>query len=85
MNSSGLINKARIPIRDLKRQRSDRDGKVVISFMFMYLFGEKERTQEGESGSREREGERERIPSGLWAASTEPDVGLELPNPEIMT
>ena len=34
---------------------------------------------------RERERERERIPSRFCAASEEPDVGLELQNPEIMT
>ena len=34
---------------------------------------------------RERESERERIPSRLCAVSTEPAVGLELMNSEIMT
>ena len=34
-------------------------------------------------GAAEREGER--IPSGLCAASTEPDVGLKLMNHEIKT
>ena len=34
---------------------------------------------------RERERERERIPSRLLTVSTEPDVGLELTNCEIMT
>ena len=34
---------------------------------------------------RSRERERERIPSRLSAVSTEPDVGLELTNGEIMT
>ena len=34
---------------------------------------------------REREREREKIPSRLHAVSTEPDVGLELRNHEIVT
>ena len=29
-------------------------------------------------GGAEREGKRERIPSKLWAVSTEPDAGLQL-------
>ena len=43
---------------------------------------EREREQEGE-GQRERE--RKRILSRLHAVSTEPDVGLELTDGEIMT
>ena len=43
---------------------------------------------EGQSGrerEKEREGERWRIPSRLWAISSEPDLGLHLVNCEIMT
>ena len=36
-------------------------------------------------GGAEREAERERIPSRLYTVSSEPSVGLELTNPEIMT
>ena len=36
-------------------------------------------------GGAERERERERIPSRLSTVSTEPDVGLEPTNHEIMT
>ena len=36
-------------------------------------------------GGADREGERERIPSRLHTVSTEPDMGLELMNCEIMT
>ena len=39
-------------------------------------------TSEGEGG---RERERERIPSRLHTVSVEPNVGLKLTNPEIMT
>ena len=37
------------------------------------------------SRERQRETEREKIPSSLRAVSTEPDVGLEVMNHEIMT
>ena len=53
---------------------------VVIFFMFMYLFGGKEKAGKGV----ERE-ERERIPSRFHAISTEPNVGLDLSNCEIVT
>ena len=36
-------------------------------------------------GEGQRERDRERIPSRLCAVSMEPDVGLELTNPKIMT
>ena len=49
--------------------------------VLLYLFL-RETEQAGE-GQRERE--RERIPSRLHTVSTEPDVGLELTNREIMT
>ena len=39
----------------------------------------------GRETERERERERERIPSRLCTVSTEPDVGLELTDCEIMT
>ena len=52
--------------------------------MFIYLLrgtsGEEQRERE-----REREREKERIPSRLRTVSTEPDVGLEVTNHEIMT
>ena len=48
--------------------------------MFTYLF-EREREQ---ARARQRERERE-IPSRHHSVSTEPDVGLELTNCEIMT
>ena len=44
----------------------------------------RENTNRGGS-ERERERERERIPSRLHTVSTEPDVGLEPTNCEIMT
>ena len=44
------------------------------------LFGER-----GGEGQRKGERERERIPSRLCTVSTEPDLGLELMNREIMT
>ena len=45
---------------------------------------EREREREHEWG-KGAERERQRIPSRLRAVSTEPDVGLELTNGEIMT
>ena len=51
--------------------------------MFIYLFlRETERASEQGRG---RERERETIPSRFHAISTEPDVGLEPTNQEIMT
>ena len=46
--------------------------------MFVYFEREHEQGRGSEKG-------RERIPSRLCAASTEPDIGLELKNCEIMT
>ena len=58
--------------------------------MFIYLRErERERVREKQSVGREgaeREGDTEsEAESRLWAVSTEPDVGLELTNHEIMT
>ena len=41
--------------------------------------------QRASRGEAERERARDRIPSSFHAVSTEPDVGLELPNREITT
>ena len=49
---------------------------MLLLFLMLYLF-----IFEGQG----RERERERIPSRLLAVSTEPNVGLELTNHEIMT
>ena len=52
--------------------------------MFVY-FWERQR-QNVSGGGAEREGDTEsEAGSSLWAISTEPDVGLELMNREIMT
>ena len=48
--------------------------------MFVYF----EREQEQRRG-REREREREKLPSRLRAVSTEPNVGLDPTNPEMVT
>ena len=50
--------------------------------MFIYLLRDRDRDRERER-EQAREGERE-IPSRLLAVSTEPDVGLQLTNCEIM-
>ena len=50
----------------------------------MFIYSERGRESSNRRGA-ERERERERIPSRLCAASTEPDVGLELTNREPMT
>ena len=61
-------------------------------FVNVYLFlreREREREREKQSTSgrgAEREGDTEsEAGSSLWTVSTEPDTGLELMNPEIMT
>ena len=46
---------------------------VCLLFEFVYLFWEKERAWVGRGGERGRE----RIPSRLWAVTTEPDEGLD--------
>ena len=52
--------------------------------MFIY-FWDRERQSMSREGA-EREGDAEsKASSGLWAVGTEPDVGLELTNREIMT
>ena len=53
----------------------------MVVFFPVYLFILKESMSRGRA---EREEER-RIPSGLHTISAEPDVGLELMSPEIMT
>ena len=51
----------------------------------LFIHFERERESDSMSGEGKRERERERIPSTLHTVSTEPVVGLELMNPEIMT
>ena len=51
-------------------------------FFNVYLFLRERETECEQERSRER---RQRIQSRLWAVSTEPSVGLELMNCEIMT
>ena len=48
----------------------------------MFIYVERESEQAGEG---QREGERERISSRPHAVSTEPDMGLDPMNHEIMT
>ena len=48
--------------------------------VFMYFEREREKVQAGE-----RQRERERVPSRLLTVSTEPDMGLQFTNREIMT
>ena len=50
--------------------------------MLIYLFRERER--ERERSSKRAETRRERIPSRLHAVSTDPHVGLDLTNCEIV-
>ena len=51
--------------------------------MFIYFW---DRERQSMSGGGEREGDTEsEAGSRLWAVSTEPNAGLELTNPEIMT
>ena len=55
-------------------------------FLSLFIYWERERERERESASRRgAERRRDRIPSRLHTVSTEPNVGLELTNCEIMT
>ena len=54
-------------------------------FKCLFILRERVREREEWDRSRESERERERIPSRLHAVSTEPDMGLDLKNHEIMT
>ena len=51
------------------------------NFFLMFIYFERERER---AGDKQREGEIE-YPSSLLTVSTEPGVGLDLMNPEIMT
>ena len=51
----------------------------------MFIYFEIGRERESKLRNRERERERERIPSRPRAVGTEPDMGLEPTNCEIMT
>ena len=56
---------------------------IYFLFFFIFYFWERASTRGREA---EREGDTEsRAGSRLWAVSTEPDMGLELTNHEIMT
>ena len=57
-------------------------GHTPFFFKFIYLFWKRERARAGE-GQTEREGER--ISSRFHTVSTEPNMGLELTNHELMT
>ena len=58
----------------------------LISFLTFYLFLRQRETEHEWGRGREREGDTEsEAGSRLQAVSPEPDVGLELPNCEIMT
>ena len=57
--------------------------KFFLCSLFSYLERERERERENES-SGETERKRERIPSRFHTISTEPNLGLELTNREIM-
>ena len=52
-----------------------------INFFNVHLFLRERESTQVRKGQREREN----IPSRLYAVSTEPDLGLELTNHEIMT
>ena len=59
---------------------------IAVAFFFnvcLFIYFESKRVSEHELGKGQRK--RERIPSRLHAVSTEPDVGLNPTNREIMT
>ena len=77
----GWIEKFKL---DVVGARSCEFLKKKIFLMFIY-FGDRERQSMGGGGAG-REGDTEsQAGSRLPAASTQPDMGLELPNCEIMT
>ena len=53
-------------------------------FLSLFILKDRE-TEHLSGGGAERERERQRIPSRVYAAGTESDVGLELTNCEILT
>ena len=57
----------------------------LFFFFLMFIYFVIGRERESKLRNRERERERERIPSRTHAVSTEPDMGLELTNSEIVT
>ena len=59
-------------------------ASYLFYFILKFIYFEREREDMHKQG-RGRDRGRESIPSRLWALSTEPDVGLELMNCEIMT
>ena len=66
--------------QSLRQTASGIEASLFLS-LFIYFERQGERESRGEA---ERE-DRERIPSRFQAVSTEPDVGLELMNCEIIT
>ena len=55
-------------------------------FNFLCLFTSERERESAHRGGAEREGDtKSKEGSRLWAVSTEPDMGLELTNHEIMT
>ena len=61
-----------------------RSTQCYFFSMFTYSFGERQHAQEHKS-TRAGQGERERERESQEFVSTEPDMGLELMNHEIMT
>ena len=58
---------------------------MFLKCIFIYFEREREREQCMHKQEKGRESGRERIASRLCTVSTEPDIGLELTNDEIMT
>ena len=58
---------------------------VLYFVKYLFVYFERERERAGKKQERERERGRERTTNRLHAVSTEPDLGLELMNCEIMT
>ena len=60
--------------------------EFFLNFFNVYLWETEREPERGKGREGEREGDTEsEAGSRLWAASTEPDEGLELTNREIMT
>ena len=97
MNNCSCISRLEYTRDPTKRKMNDRllmsqvimyfNDKFLNSFFNIYFFWERERERENKWGrGRDREEDTEsEAGSRLWAASTEPDMGLKPMNLEIMT
>ena len=78
---TGNVNKQKAGVKFKAKHCLKSRGALYFSFLKCFSILEAEHEQ----GRSSREGGRQRIRRRLCAGSREPDAGLELTNPEIMT